>query len=228
MIIGSLRFKLIFAIVLILSFWQKSQLWSSYAENTTVEMILENTEEDIQPILITVYYEALSPDSRDFIIQQLVPTFESLEDYIEVQLVPYGNTETIVTSDDFVFKCQHGSLECEANIVHACSINKTTDFKKSLELIACMIKDNHHPFDILESCADGLDEYKTMLNCAQSKEGRRLLAEYGDVTNDLDPKVTYIPTITFDYEFDNQILILKNLTKQVCQRLLSPPEICDS
>ncbi|XP_058795514.1 gamma-interferon-inducible lysosomal thiol reductase-like [Phymastichus coffea] len=228
MITGSLRFKVIFIIVLTVLFWQTSKLWSSYSENTRVKKIFESAKENTQQILITVYYEALCPDSRNFIIKQLVPTFESLEDYIEVQLIPYGKAETIVTSDDYVFKCQHGELECEANIVHACSINKITDSRKSLELIACMIRNNLQPFDILESCAGGLDEYKTILNCAQSNEGRRLLAKYGEVTNDLNPKVNFIPTITLDNEFDNQILILKNLMNQVCQRLLSPPKICDS
>lgn len=228
MIAGSLRFKLIFMVVVIVLFWQSLKLLSSYSENVSVKTVLESRKETPQQILITVYYEALCPDSRNFITKQLVPTFESLEDYVEVQLIPYGKAETIVTSDDYTFKCQHGQLECEANIVHACSINKLTNSRKSLEVIACMIRNNLHPFGVLESCASGLDEYKSILDCAKSNEGRRLLAKYGEVTNDLNPKVSFIPTITLDNEFDNQILILKNLLHQVCQRLSSPPKICDS
>lgn len=40
--------------------------------------------------MVTVYYEALCPDSKNFIIRQLQPAFRKAPTLIEFQLVPYG------------------------------------------------------------------------------------------------------------------------------------------
>lgn len=43
-----------------------------------------------QKVHVAVYYEALCPDSRSFILKQLGPTYQTLSTNIEVELVPYG------------------------------------------------------------------------------------------------------------------------------------------
>ena len=49
-----------------------------------------NCEEKVN---ITVYYESLCPDSIEFITGQLYPTYQSLEKYLNVEFVPFGNAE---------------------------------------------------------------------------------------------------------------------------------------
>lgn len=44
-------------------------------------------------IKISVYYEALCSDSRFFILKQLVPAYEAIPDYVDVDLIPYGKAE---------------------------------------------------------------------------------------------------------------------------------------
>ena len=222
--LNNLKIKLLATVFTIILFWQILKLWSFYTEKSVPKKIVERQKP--QQVLVSVYYEALCPDSRNFIIKQLVPTFDSIEDYLELHLIPYGKAETIVVNDDFVFKCQHGETECEANIIHACSIDKIKDSRKQLELVACMIRNNMHPPSILKSCAGEMSEYKAILNCSQSSEGRKLLSKYGELTKSLRPKVNFIPTITLDNDQDNQILILKNLLRQICQRLEVPPKEC--
>ena len=39
---------------------------------------------------IDVYYEALCPDSRDFVSRQLVPAYNDLNSIIDLNLIPYG------------------------------------------------------------------------------------------------------------------------------------------
>lgn len=223
----NLLIKILLVVLVLVIFWQTSRLWNSATpEKSELEKLIE--KQQIQQVLVTVYYEALCPDSRSFIKHQLKPTFDQIEDYIEVSLVPYGKAETIVTSDDYEFKCQHGEPECEANIIHACSIDKVLNPRKRLELVECMISNNIHPQAILESCAQGMDELKDIVKCSKSMEGRQLLKRYGDLTKNLHPNVSFIPTITLNHQMDNQILILKNLLRQVCQRLDSPPSECKS
>ena len=46
-----------------------------------------------QKVHVAVYYEALCPDSRSFILKQLGPTYQKLSANIEVELVPYGKAK---------------------------------------------------------------------------------------------------------------------------------------
>jgi len=43
-----------------------------------------------QKVHIAVYYEALCPDSRSFIVKQLGPTYHKLPGNMDIELVPYG------------------------------------------------------------------------------------------------------------------------------------------
>jgi interferon gamma-inducible protein 30 len=224
--INNIRIKLLASLFTIVFLSQISKLWSFYSKASSSSEVIE--KEKTEKILVTVYYEALCPDSRYFITKQVVPTFNSIKDYIELQLIPYGKAETKVTKNDYIFECQHGEIECEANIVHACSISKIQDTRRQLDVIACMIKNNMHPMSILKSCTNQMDEYKAIENCAQSIEGRRLLMKYGQLTKALKPMISFIPTVTLDHDLDNQVLILKNLLHQVCQRLEIPPIECKS
>lgn len=46
--------------------------------------------EAFPPMRVEVYYEALCPDSRYFVVKHLLPTYNKLKDIITVALVPYG------------------------------------------------------------------------------------------------------------------------------------------
>lgn len=54
----------------------------------------------VPPIIVTVFYEALCPDSRSFFTKQLLPTFEKIPHLIQINLVPYGKAK--VSSLDVV------------------------------------------------------------------------------------------------------------------------------
>jgi hypothetical protein len=67
----------------------------------------------VPPILVTVFYEALCPDSRSFFTKQLLPTFEKIPHLIQINLVPYGKAK--VSSLDIIilvsFVVCHGYLD---------------------------------------------------------------------------------------------------------------------
>lgn len=44
---------------------------------------------------VTLYYESLCPYSRWFLTLKLLPTYILLSEIMEVNLVPYGNTQVI-------------------------------------------------------------------------------------------------------------------------------------
>lgn len=47
------------------------------------------------PVLVMVFYEALCPDSKNFIIKQLHGVYERAPSLIDFQLVPYGKATVI-------------------------------------------------------------------------------------------------------------------------------------
>lgn len=41
-------------------------------------------------VLVSIYYEALCSDSRNFILRQLLPVYNKASRIIEIDLIPYG------------------------------------------------------------------------------------------------------------------------------------------
>lgn len=109
---------------------------------------------------MAVFYEALCPDSKHFIIKQLQTTFQRLPLLITIDLVPYGKATTSTNADGSLqFSCQHGPVECQANIIHACTIEYILEADLRLDVIACMIKDNMVPEDAFNRVSAIINNY---------------------------------------------------------------------
>ena len=48
--------------------------------------------EDVPTIDVNLYYEALCPGCMNFVLNELYPTYQKLNKYINIKLFPYGNT----------------------------------------------------------------------------------------------------------------------------------------
>uniref|UniRef100_A0A2M4BY20 Putative gamma-interferon-inducible lysosomal thiol reductase isoform x1 n=1 Tax=Anopheles marajoara TaxID=58244 RepID=A0A2M4BY20_9DIPT len=183
------------------------------------------------PVYVVVYYEALCPDSKHFVIRQLKPAFERAPALMEIQFVPYGKATTTTKQDgSLAFECQHGPIECEANTIHACVIEAVHDPKTRLEMVACMIQDNIMPRDAFQRCAreNGV-EIESIQKCFDSTHSAELLKLHGEATHALRPPVTFIPTITLDGSQANQKSLLKDLFGAVCQVAAGrgpKPDVC--
>jgi len=51
---------------------------------------------DMKYLPVGVYYEALCPDSRNFILQHLVPSFNKAPNSFDIEFVPYGKAKVII------------------------------------------------------------------------------------------------------------------------------------
>jgi len=100
-------------------------------------------------VVVTVFYEALCPDSKYFLTKQLLPTFKVAEEFMEVQLAPYGKARKKELNGKITFDCQHGPTECQANIYHACATKIIEDPLLRLNVVTCMIGDNRVPQDAM-------------------------------------------------------------------------------
>lgn len=199
-----------------------------------IEQIIVRDEsgKETEKVKISVYYEALCPDSKFFITYQLVPVFEDLKDFLIVDLIPYGKAQTIIDDTGKIeFRCQHDHIECFANKIHSCVIDQVRDPDKQLKYIACMITDNMIPEDAGERCGRKLNiDFAPISKCAIEQKGSILLKKFGERTHALNPKVRFIPTIQLNdsQSFESQAAILKDLLKAVCKVYRDKPDRCNS
>lgn len=170
------------------------------------------------PVLrVDVYYECLCPDSKYFVLNHLLPAVEKIGSLMDVRLWPYGKAETRVTESGLTFDCQHGPVECEGNMYHACAESHIRG--RAVEMAACMIQDNMDPEAAARTCAQrlGVENIDRIQHCATSSEGLKLHKKAGEKTEGLSPPVTFIPTIEIDGAQHSQKAILKNFMKEVCR-----------
>ncbi|XP_053648978.2 gamma-interferon-inducible lysosomal thiol reductase isoform X1 [Cherax quadricarinatus] len=193
----------------------------AYMQDATLSTSNEVT---VYPFLhVEVYYEALCPDSRYFIMKQLTPAYENLHEIMKVALIPYGKARTIEKDGKLSFECQHGPLECKANMVHACVTNVVKDEGKQLAIIHCMIDKNDVPMKVGQKCVEKHGEnWDDVKSCVVSEKGSSIMKHMGDMTNSLEPRVSFIPTITVDRSQHDQKHILQDLHKVLCKRYKGP------
>lgn len=51
------------------------------------------------PILVSIFYECLCPDSKNFILKQLKAAYTKLPDLMEIEFFPYGKATTSEQAD---------------------------------------------------------------------------------------------------------------------------------
>lgn len=115
------KYRLIIILILSLIIWKtiynfyfhihkKEEIEKSAASVAIDEGQEQEQEQDelSEKVKISVYYEALCSDSRFFILKQLVPAYETIPDYVDVDLVPYGKAEvrSIICSNlEVIIEC---------------------------------------------------------------------------------------------------------------------------
>ena len=74
---------------------------------------------------IGVYYEAMNTDAGNYLVRQLATYYHVLEDFVDIELVPYGNTQFDGTA---TYNCSLGDTQCISNKFQV-DIQKQIDFQ---------------------------------------------------------------------------------------------------
>lgn len=187
------------------------------------------------PVNLTLYYESLCPDCRNFFQGQLYNMWTALGDdrlkVLNLELVPYGNAREQKIGDKWVFQCQHGNLECVGNMIDTCAINLLKNISVYFPYIHCMEVSDLSPTDAAKKCAidQGID-VAPILNCADSDMGDQLEHMMAQKTDALNPPHKYVPWVTLNGVHTEKIEkeAEEDLLKLICDTYQGPkPVACD-
>nr|CAH7740314.1 unnamed protein product [Callosobruchus chinensis] len=82
-----------------------------------------------EKLKVSLYYETLCPGCVEFVQKQLLPVYNEFEDYLQLDIVPFGNADYEKVGKKWKFTCQHGPDECYGNVIHACVCAKKAGIK---------------------------------------------------------------------------------------------------
>lgn len=152
-----------------------------------------------EKLKVLVLYESLCPDSVRFMARQLGPHYESLKDYMDISLVPFGKSYSQNNGGQFF--CQHGPRECLGNRQQSCVLQQTKDQLIQVNFAVCQmtIPDNSN----INYCAESVGLSSAIDTCMTTELGTLLQLEAEHVTLAYAPK--FVPTIVYDGVFDQQL-----------------------
>jgi len=188
------------------------------------------------PVSIELYYESLCPFCRQFITEQLYPTWNKLLDteIMEVTLVAYGNAvEKEVSPGQYEYICQHGKDECTLNSIENCVMaHSSNDIEKFFPIINCIEKSEQGVKDARGCVESGGLNWSDVETCANGTQGMQLVHQAAVTTSQLNPAHKYVPWITVNNVHDDQMQndAQTDLLKFVCQQYNGekPAECSDS
>ncbi|UJR08894.1 hypothetical protein I4U23_013148 [Adineta vaga] len=182
---------------------------------------------------LSVYYETLCPDCRQFITSQVWNAYQSILDIVNITFVPYGNARELYRPETklYQFYCQHGAEECYGNLIHACLINFYPQSEQHMPFIYCMESTEGEMETVATECAQkSAVDYDQITACTHSRLGNQLQHEYAVQTENLQPPHQYVPWITLNGEHteDMQKQAEKDLIGLICKSYKGsdPPAQC--
>lgn len=180
-------------------------------------------DDEVQPVMLELYFESLCPGCRHFITTMLYPTWKKFLDtkILKIQLYPYGNAheKKNATTGLWDYTCQHGPEECVGNLIENC-IQKYTmnDPMKYFPIFYCM-ESADNPITAAEMCVTkaGL-KWSDVNTCANGKEGNTLMHNSAMMTDKLNPPHKYVPWVVVNGEHTESLQqeAQDNLPKLLC------------
>uniref|UniRef100_A0A8D8SWH8 Gamma-interferon-inducible lysosomal thiol reductase n=1 Tax=Cacopsylla melanoneura TaxID=428564 RepID=A0A8D8SWH8_9HEMI len=158
-------------------------------------MVLDIAQAQEAPVHVTLYYEALCPDSRYFVTRTLRKALESFPD-LNIQYVPFGKASSNGYGG---FDCQHGPDECRGNIVQSCALARLEPGKPQHDFVYCaMLYPKQYERCVSKSGLSWVD----VDACSQSPEGTEYHRHSEVLTKGNTDGPTFVPSIALNNVFD--------------------------
>ncbi|CAF0776034.1 unnamed protein product [Rotaria sp. Silwood1] len=182
---------------------------------------------------LSIYYETLCPDCRQFITTQVWNTYQAILSIVNISFVPYGNAREVYRPETklYQFYCQHGADECYGNIIHTCVIYLYANTTSHLPFIYCTESKEGDVETIAEECAQKTSiDFDKVSACVQSRLGNQLQHAFAVQTDSLQPPHQYVPWVTVNGEHTEEMEqeAEKDLIGLICKTYKgsNPPTEC--
>ncbi|VEN53123.1 unnamed protein product [Callosobruchus maculatus] len=178
---------------------------------------------------VSLYYESLCGGCTDFIRTQLHPVYSQFADYLELDIVPFGNAQYEKVGKKWIFKCQHGPQECYGNVIHACAL-ASNPLKTALDFIYCSEGQADRVSDeTFQKCATEVGiKFEDLKHCTET-EGDSLIV--ANAKKSAKVGYSWVPFVTFNDEYDEDVSkeAQEDLKGLVCKYFADkPPKGCPS
>ena len=152
-----------------------------------------------------------------------------MEEYMNIELIPYGNAHYKGRRDRYTFTCQHGQDECYGNMVQTCYINLVNNTESRIKFVNCAFNFPNQK-KIIEKCIDSVDLRRQVKKCVTGTLGPNLEYEMAKKTDALNPPHSFIPWITIDGKGSRDLVdkACNDLMSVVCDALTGDkPKVCN-
>jgi len=205
-----------------------------FATLSLAQVSLSKPNSKADHVKITLYYESLCGGCHQWINQEMYPTYQKLGKYMEVDFVPYGNADQEQNGDSWVFDCQHGPDECHGNFQQSCMFHYVTDQDTYIEAIYCIentgdITNDDNVKQCLKDSSIPSETINKIVECWEGDEGIELHHQNGVKTDNLVPRHTYVPWVTFNdaHSEDNESMYCQDdLCRCLCDDYLADTPEC--
>uniref|UniRef100_T1H4F7 Gamma-interferon-inducible lysosomal thiol reductase n=1 Tax=Megaselia scalaris TaxID=36166 RepID=T1H4F7_MEGSC len=142
-----------------------------------------------QKIDVTILYESLCPDSISFFRDQLRPNYEYFKNFININLIPFGKSQSFKNGGEFI--CQHGPAECELNRIQSCMLQNADNKDQQVYFAICQMSGRAEKTG--KACAKRVGIPQNIDTCMDTESGTVLQLDAEQITSSFAPK--FIPTI---------------------------------
>eukprot|EP01006_Ploeotia_vitrea_P015679 TRINITY_DN45728_c0_g1_i1.p1 TRINITY_DN45728_c0_g1~~TRINITY_DN45728_c0_g1_i1.p1 ORF type:complete len:242 (-),score=96.52 TRINITY_DN45728_c0_g1_i1:168-863(-) len=186
---------------------------------------LDDPVSSSQQLNVTLYYESLCPDCKEFISTQLFPFWNTTgsDKVISVTLVPYGNAQERQVGNTWKFTCQHGPDECAGNFIETCAIDLVKDLHAYFPFIHCVEQSDDLPSESAPRCAKLHQlSWQDIENCVNSPRAAQLEHEMAVAT---PSSHQYVPWVTVNGQHSQAAE--NDFVSTICQMYQGPtPPAC--
>ncbi|CAF4193870.1 unnamed protein product [Rotaria sp. Silwood2] len=158
---------------------------------------------------------------------QLLRTYQTILDIINITIVPYGNAHETYnpTTRLYQFVCQHGPDECLGNLIHTCVLNFYPAIEQYMPFVNCTESTLGDVTTIAKQCAEKTKiDFDKIDACTNSTLGNQLQHMYAVQTESLQPPHKYVPWITVNGKHTEEMEheAERNLIKLICKYYKGP------